>query len=392
MGRHLFSVVIIFSVSMCARASSGKTPNMAYFPLCPQNTSIQSERLNQFHDLMYRLSQKLNITQIRKTPQTDYSGLCEEEFKRSLAAIHNLDGFLSGSYLIEGDSVQVNLEYVNTVFVDKTQRFDPVNGSLNRFNDIISELAIVGLRAISFETDTLHRIEISNFIKDDGVQYSQASNQSSHASLEIGKIAYSMEKYDKAVETLIGIMPGDETYGEAQFIIGKCVLLTGNYSQALRNFKNAQRGGYKEFILEDYIYQAERLNKPWDWFDTEKKRRDWWISLNTEESNLIIRLMNELHIHNKSFENNYVYTDADIQALFKTEVLPLVKLDLRDLTAYRYFTRCNMIIFDKTKLGTATGIQFFRYLKLIESNRKEILQLEDVEDVVKGNSLTVLYR
>jgi tetratricopeptide (TPR) repeat protein len=391
MGRHLLlAVFLCFLFSPVVQCADRK--NHTVFPLCASNGFNQSERLNQFHVFLATISQKMQLGGIVSVPENSQISNCESSMRRSIAALYNLQGFVQGEYQIIGDTVTISMQYVNTLFVDKIQGLNKVEGNIHAFNEVILKLTMATLQALSVPADTQQIALITEWISEDEKNYTTATAiaNSNSGVLELGKLAYALGNYERSMELLLPITVTDNAYAEAQFILGKCVLVINDYHKALIYFNAAKKAGLNEPVLDDYIYQAKRLNKPAGWFDTEKKRKDWWLSLTESEVVLVIDLMNNLKINQGKFKTDYQYFDADIKQLFSTEVLPIHDCKLVDLVLFKHFTKTTFIRFDNCKLETGSGIEYFNHLKIIESDKVAVQKLPALADFVQQNAVTIL--
>jgi tetratricopeptide (TPR) repeat protein len=338
MGRHLLLVIFLCFIYSPTWLRAEKK-SYTIFPLCAANGYNQSERLNNFHIFLAELGEKLQLNGITTLPVKSQISNCETSMRRSIAALYNLQGFVQGQYKIIGDSVSITMQFVNTLYVDKTQELNKVEGNIQTFNDVLFKMTLAAFQALSMETDTQQIASIVQWIAEDEKKYIVSNSNFNNGKIELGKLAYGLGNYEKAMESLLPIESGEAAYAEAQFILGKCVLIVNDYHKALNYFILAKKAGFNEPELDDYIYQARKLNKPAEWFDTEKKRKDWWLELNENEVGLIINLMNSLKINQSKFKPDYQFIDADVRLLFSAEVLSLNDCKLSDMVLFKHFTR-----------------------------------------------------
>lgn len=389
MGRHLFLTLLLI-LFFGFQSSVSASVQYSVFPLCSASEFHQSDRLNHFHKLMFDLSYELQLKMIKPLPEAGDLSKCESARRRSIAAMNNMEAFIQGSYTITGDSVLVSMQMVSTLFVDKSVNLDVIHGNIHRFNELITTMALSALRVFSVVTDSIQYKQIAGYVENDEQNYILTSSNTTNAKLELGKISYDLGNYAKTVDLLLQIEPGDKNYGEAQFILGKCQLLSNDFHKSLVLFKAAKKAGCLVPELNDYIYHAENLNKPAHWFDTEYKRKEWWESLTSEEVWQILHLLNNLNINSKKYLPDYQYIDSDIKALFNIEILPLSGMKCRDLNLFRPFTGVTFLILDDCKLESGSGIQFLNHLKMVKSKKGALLKLPEIQEFIERKGLIAL--
>lgn len=385
MGRHLTMAVLCLAASPAYSLNNTK---FTVFSLCANNVHEQSEQLNTFHQQFQTLAKAHSFADYAAVAVSSSDHACKSASWRSVAASHAVSIYFHGSYRIQNDSVFVNLRKANTLYVDKVTVFPTLSSSTESIPGLIQEMERLILSEAGI-ADSILNAQQQQEVPIFPVAVSPAPAVTENL-LEKGLMAYSLEHYTEASEYLIEIDPLSPDFGQAQYLLGKCILIRNDYVKALGYFRNAASSGHKAADLEAYIYQAMNMNKPAAWYDTEFKRRQWWFSLTKEETILMLQLMNNLQINGAVFQENYTYRDADISKLFETTVLPLQHIRCNDLRTFRYFTHADVLLLEDCKLEEGKGIQIFQHLKVFSTDKKEMANLPEIQDYLKKNGVVTI--
>jgi tetratricopeptide (TPR) repeat protein len=348
-----------------------KAESIVFYPLCPENDMLQSERLNNFHKLLSLAANSLNLTEVKFQISKEGEEVCKSEKRRALAALLGSDRFLEGRYNITGDSVSVEMRMVYTRFIDKFTATRKLDGNVHHMNALIMEMVSAAFVELKISPSQLQWTAVSEIINNENSLYKEAGTTNPDQKtdyFESGILSYKAEQYDQAREYFRLIEPNHANYGEAMYYFGKTLLYFDEFNPALKAFTKALNAGYKAKMMEDYIAQCILLNKPADWFDTEAKRKAWWLGMDKKDLDLVIALMNNLKINGKNYSVNYSFVDADILTLFKTSVLALKDIKLDGFQPLRNLTNVDVLILENTKLKSDIGITYFNKLKIIRTD------------------------
>lgn len=386
MGRHLTMAVLCLTASPAYSLNNTK---FTVFSLCANNVHAQSEQLNSFHQQFQSLAKAHSFADYSAVAVESSEHACKSASWRSVAASHAVSTYFHGSYRIQNDSVFVNLRKASTLFVDKVTVFPTLSASTEGIPSLIQEMEKLILSEAGIEADS---ILMSNQQQEVPVfpVLEKTAPVLVDQLLEKALMAYSLEHYTEASEYLLEVDPLSPDFGQAQYLLGKCILIRNDYVKALGYFRNAKSSGYQANDLDEYIYQAMNMNKPAGWYDTEFKRRQWWFSLTKDETLLMLQLMNNLKINGAVFQENYVYRDTDISKLFETTVLPLQHVRCNDLRAFRYFTHADVLLLEDCKLDEGKGIQLFQHLKVFSTDKKEVAALPEIQEYLKKNGVVTV--
>jgi hypothetical protein len=389
MGRHLYLAIYAFTFSVTS--STAQINKFTVFPLCANNTQNQSEQLNEFHVSFSNLLNGSSVTGYRTLAAATKLDRCNGSGWRSLAAQNGLDAFIKGSYSIENDSVSVVLKIVNTRFVDKYTELPEITGNTNAIHQILKDMHMAVFLAVQVKPDSF--IETQLYHKSESPKFLEKTVENSPKTkfLEDGKLAYEQGNFIQAAEMLLMVEPYQAEYAEAQFVLGKCVLIKNDFKKAKIFFNNAKVAGFNDPILVDYLYQTEHNNKPADWYDTEYKRKQWWQSLTKEESLLIVQLMNNLGINGGKFTAAYEYRDQDVKKLMQTTVISLKDIRTHNLKTFSIFTHADILLIENCKLESGEGIASFNHLRIISTKKNSILEIPEIHKfIAKQDVVTVV--
>lgn len=373
MGKTVRGLLAFLALTVMYFCWSGqiRAERILYFPFCSGASSVQSERLNNLHQLLHRVSTRLYNKAGNTFVVDEQVSDCSEISRQLRALIAGSDRFVQGSYLIGRDTVTLSVSVIQTRFIDRKRGEFDARDHISRVDSLIARvLEFVVRESALIVTDTT-REAISLLIAEDRQRYSGTGlGLGNMSKAYIGIAAYQSGNYRDAALFLREAVKEDTLYGEAMFCMARICMGNNDYNQAIRHIREGMSVGYREKHLQEYLTQCNMLNRPYDWFDTELKRMDWWNSLTPEQSQVIIRLMNNLLINGKNFNENYTYMDKDIQSLFQTRVLALQNIKVDDLLLFRHFTRVDLIVLENTRLKTDEGLDYFTGLKIIRTDEK----------------------
>ncbi len=388
----LKSIKIIALVLLVTSSGSLKADRFAVFPFCPQNTWLQSERLNNLHKIFTLAATTVKERKTEFLLQEKLTTNCEFKSFRTIAASLNSDQFLDASYLIKGDSVELSIRLVYTQFVDKFTTVAPVKGSLKQLNSCILGAFSSVFKELSLTPSETDWNTINNLVVTDAAKYGTVEVTTIVTNSDYyytGKTAFEQDNYILAREQLMQVQIKDTNYAKAQYLLGKTHLYFNDFNKALFCFKNCESLGFTDPALDDYIQSCALLIKPAEWFNTPARRQAWWNSLDLKEHDQIVSLLNTLKINGKTYANNYVYNDNDIAKLFKITILPFKHAKVDNLLVYRYFTDVEEIIFENSKLMSDEGIQNFFNLQIIQSDTK--IDKPQIAFLAGLKKITVIY-
>lgn len=392
MGRHL-SLVILLCGSI-AHQIQGQIKSFTVFPLCTSSAGTQSEKLNLFHQRFAEFSQVASISNFKKFEIDIGASGCSTGKWRGLAAAHSIEGYFQGDYLIENDSVWVNLSYVNTLFIDKAHKFSSVSGRVDSLPEILEKAYYQIFNWIEFVPDSSslsHLNKVTGLQKNSIVLETIAPSMSGDdVILQNAKSAYFLGNYSLAVEISLTIEPTSPRFGESQFLVGKCVLIQNEYSKALVYFKRAEAAGMNNDELKEYIYQAQHSNKPAMWYDSEIKRRQWYQELSKDDLLVVLQLMNDLHISDHQVGAAYEFRDNDIQKLLSTTVLTVSDSKIKDFSVYKTFTNADILLVANCKFDSANGLSSFSRLRVLSIRKSNLLDFPEAGQFLGKNKVLIV--
>lgn len=390
MGRHLFLVTLICGSITHQLKSQHKT--ITHFPLCALNTQIQSEKLNNFHkqlgELLTTFASKDSYKYVDIAGGTE---VCNAAKWRGMALKNNIEQYFAGEYQISRDTVTLYFTLVNTMFIDKATKFQPIMGKADSLPQLVQIALTRLLTALQVPIDSTVQNKISTLagIEQEQQTYIEAPAEIDPQTLinQNAKTAYDLGNYSLAAELFLTIEPQSAEFAEAQFYLGKCVLLQNDFHKAYLFFKSAQEAGYENALLSEYIYQVQHGNKPVEWYDNEAKRRQWWQSLSKDESLIILQMMNGLHINNNQYNAGYQFKDADIEKLLNTNVLLINDTRMSDLKLFKTFTKADVIIMENCKFDSGTGFNTFNKLRVLSVRKSNLLDLPEVNQFLSKTAV-----
>lgn len=369
-----------------------KADRFAVFPFCPQNTWMQSERLNNLHLVFVQAAAAVKDKKTEFISQDKGNTNCEVKSFRTVAASLNSDQFLDASYLINGDSIELRIRLVYTHFIDKVTTVKPIKGSLQKLNScILGAFTSVfnELKVVPSEADWQ---SITGLVENDAKKYGTVeiiTVETKNDYFKNGKTAFEQDNFNLARDEFLKVNNSDSNYAAAQYLLGKTYLFFDDYNKAFFCFKKCKDLNYTDKNLDDYLQASTLLIKPAAWFNTTERRRNWWNNLSVEENKQIIELLNSLKINGKSYDNSYTFDDNDISKLFKTTILPFKHMKVPNLLVFKYFTDVDVIILENSKLQSDEGIQNFFKLKIIRSDSK--IELPQITYLSGLKKITILY-
>ncbi|MBL7812820.1 MAG: hypothetical protein JNL57_11400 [Bacteroidetes bacterium] len=330
-------------------------------------------------------------TDLQSQVSPEGQDMCHSEKKRTMAALNNTDRYMEGQYKIVGDSVSVEFKLVYTRFIDKFSQIRKLSGGIKHIDALVLDMIAATFSELKVTATPAQWDEVSAIIQAENLRYESAGsagNSGKSDYFENGVMLYKVGKYPQACDYLKRVEPGHASFGEAMYLYGKALLAADEYNQALKVFKLAKDAGFKTKLIDDYLAQCAMVNKPADWYDTEEKRRNWWLSLDKPSVELILAVMNNLKINGKTFNSAYVYADADIQTLLKTTVLALNGTRVEDFQPLKVLTNVDVIIFENTKLKSDLGIQFFSRLRIVRTDSE--IKTAGIKNLEKDHKIVLM--
>lgn len=373
MKRLFKSLVFLIPAMFAGPAGVGQlhAEKVLFLPFCAASSSVQSERMNRLHVLFHQAAGKYAMMSGQGAVLDESDVDCSPEARQVRALIMGSDRFVQGSYRIGRDSVHLSVAVIQTRFVDRRRNEFTGKAEMQQIDSLIANALLFVLTEAELKYTDTARSAIFRLIREDGSRYTGTALSSGATSKAyIGIAAYRTGNYADAALFLAEASPDDELYGEAMYCLAKICIGKNDYSTAIGYVRNALSVGYQDLLMQEYLIQCNLLNRPADWFDTEAKRREWWNKLEPGEVGLIIRLMNNLAINGRTFDETYTYRDDDIRTLFNTTVLSLKNLRLENLAVFRHFTRTDMMVLDHTRLKSDEGLQYFSALKIVRADEK----------------------
>lgn len=359
----------------------------ALFPFCAENAQKQSERLNNLHILILDAAGKVSSFRSNLLGKDFKNTECEISKRRNLAALLNTEEFLEGTYMLKGDSVIISMKFVYTQFIDKFGEQRKAIGLSSDFNSVIKSTLSNVFKDLDIHPSPEEWMLINALVKEDEKKYSPASSVGEIDYFEIGMTAYKIAKYQEAKDNLSNVPPTHPKFTEACFYLAKSLLYFSDFSGALNYLNICKEKGAKIAVLDEYIQSVKKLNHPADYYDTEAKRKQWWISLDKESIKAIISLLNNLKINGKSFDEKYEYDDKDIAALFNTSILAISDYKLPSFEVYRHFTKVDLMILQNSTLKSDAGVEFFVRLKMIRTDNAELLKKEQIAKLISDKGI-----
>lgn len=316
---------------------------------------------------------------------------CSQEARQTQALVSGMDRFVHGRYLIDRDSVRLNLVVIQTRFIDRQRNEFVVQSPVSALDSMIYN----ALEFVFAETATeapANKWQVwTRMIIEDAGKYTQTGLTASLASKAyIGIAAYKTGNYKDAELFLSGLNREDPLYGEAMYVMAKLMIGNNNYNKAMYFVREALSVGYRESLMQEYLTHCGLLNRPADWYDTEAKRLEWWNNLSGEEVSLMIQLMDNLGINGRKFTEAYVYRDEDIRQLFQTTVLSLKNMKPDDLRVFSCFTRVDLLLLENTRMKSDDGVQYLTSLKVVRTDEK--LKTDQLKAMMLSNKIAVLLK
>lgn len=359
-----------------------KAALLSIFPVCAENGSSQSERINNFHKFFATVCKEFNNTKFSYKLIDDKTDICETVKKRNYALVQNSDHYLNAKYRISGDSVSISYSISFTKFVDKELDKQNVSGLLPELDKIYKVLVQKIFNSYSQGITPDQWIVFFNLIKKDKELYADGGSDNID-NFELGSLAYKENDYKLAEEKLLKVKPASPNYAQTCYMLGHIYISADNFSKSLDYFSKAKAAGIAENDIDAYIKCSKVLIKPAQWYNTSIKRRNWWSGLSAEQSQQILQLMNNLKINNKTFKSGYAFDDADIELLFKSRTLVFKDMKIDNFKNFASFSNADVIVLDNCKYNSPEGIDKFINLKFIRARDNSLLKSVIADFLIK---------
>ena len=183
--------------------------------------------------------------------------------------------------------------------------------------------------------------------------------------------------YLKAVELFEKILQTRSNHEEALYYIGLSYFSLGEYDKAESYFARAG----DVYDARTYFTYCQLESRPAIWYNSDKKRRDWWNDLSDQWKGIfkahLWEIEGEENPDNEMLAKLFEHTELS----FEGETIP----NLKGLEALTNLTSLTLF---KTELSSLKGIENLINLDLLSINKNEITSLAEIRQLP---ALTRLY-